>query len=241
MKQKKICPKGSSCCCNGNCADEALKIQQRILEREVDEDLRREQLARWWKKYRFFVFGFVACVILGTAAHEWYAAWRTKVQTAESDRFEAALVLAAQDKTDEALTALRDLSRSGRTGYRFLAELQYAAILMARNDPDGLTALRAAAENPDMPEPLRDAALISYVGHLLNTGNTVELQQMIAPLTGRPNGAFYGQAMVLKALLENLSGDGALALQTVERALTSTRLSPTGREQLLTLKDELTQ
>lgn len=241
MNQKKKCPKGQACCCNGNCADEALKIQQRILDREVDEDLRQEQLANWWKKYRFLVFGFVACVILGTAAHEWYAAWRTKVQTAESDRFEAALVLAAQNKTDEALNALKDLSQTGRTGYRSLAELRYAGLLIAQNRPEGLTALRAAAENTDMPEPLRDAARVSYVGHLLNTGNTVELQQLIAPLTGRPDGAFYGQAMVLKALLAVISGEKAQARQTVETALASNRISASVREQLLTLKDELEQ
>ena len=241
MKKKKNCPSGGACPCNGNCADEALKIQQRILEREVDEDLRQEQLVQWWKKYRFAVFGFVACVILGTIAHEWYGSWWTKVRTAESDRFESALVLAAQDKTDEALEILKDLTQAGRTGYRSVAELQYAILLMKRDRSAGLEALRAAGENADMPEPLRDAAMISYVGNLLNTGNTVELQQLIAPLAGRPDGAFYGQAMVLKALLSAISGEKDQARQTVQTALATGRLSATVRERLITLQDELEQ
>ena len=241
MSKRKNCPSGGACPCNGNCADEALKIQQRILEREVDEDLRQEQLAKWWKKYRFAVYGLVACVILGTIAHEWYGAWRTKVQITESDQFESALVLAAQDKTDEALEILANLTQTGRTGYRSLAGLQYAILLMNRDRAAGLEALRAAGEDTDMPEPLRDAAMISYVGNLLNTGNTVELQQLIAPIAGRPDGAFYGQAMTLKALLAVISGEKDQARQTVQTALASHHLSATIRDRLTTLRDELEQ
>ena len=219
-------------------ACECVKIQQRILEREVDEDLRQERLAAWWKKYRFVVLGGVVCVILGTIACEWYQAWQTKIKTAESDQFEQALVWVSQDQTEPALAALDRLAESGKTGYRYLAQLEKAGFLIThQREQEGYALLAKIMDDSQTPQPLQDAATLAFVGHQLGQEKAATLQQRLASIVARPKSAFYGEAMVLKAMLEILEHNPQAAQQTIQTALTAENLTPVVRQQLTTLKE----
>ena len=226
--------------CGGNCADEAARIQQRIFEREVDEELRQEQLAKLWKKYRFLVFGGVIGVILGTIAVEWYGAWRTKISLDESDRYEQALVQSVQGQTDEALEALANLTDTGRTGYRYLSQLEIAGILLKSGDTDrALTVLKGLSDDTAAPTGLRSVALLSYVGHQIETAPATELKQALAPMVSDPNGAFYGMAVELTALIDINNGQPEQAIALLNTALQTQNLAPQMRERLTVLKGSL--
>lgn len=240
MVQKKKCAGGCGGNCAGNCADEAAKIQQRIFEREVDEELRQEQLINWWKKYGIFVIAGAVCIVLGTICLEWYRSWQSKVQMAESDRYENAMVLGAKGDMEGALAELKQLAQNGRTGYQYLARMEQAALLIEANRAEeGLAILKEVSVDKAVPMPLRKAATIAYVGNRLGSGDAQELEQMIAPLAADKTDAFYGQAVELQAMLNILSGQQEQATSLLKAALLTEKLTPQIRERLTQLLGDI--
>ena len=236
MKQNKKCAGN----CGKNCADETCQMQQRIFEREVDEELRQERLRKWWMKYRFVVFGVVIGVILGTIASEWYAAWQKKVSIAESDRYENAVILGVQGETEKALAELDLLSQEGKTGYRYIAKIAAAGILLdGDKKSEAYEMLLNLAQDENAPKALRDVALISYVGHRADNGNTVELQQLLKPILADVNSPYYGMAVEQSVLMHLLSGEKEQASALLDKALAAQTLTETVRERLVNLQGEI--
>lgn len=225
--------------CETGCSD-CNQIQQRIFEREVDEELQRERLATLWKKYGWLVIGGAAGVILCTIGVQVYQTWQQKVRLAESDVYENALVLAARGDAVGATTALEELAQNGRTGYRYLAQMETAGILMSGTEKErGLGILKDLADNTSAPVPLREAAMVSYVGHRLNSANQAELQAYLLPILKRPESAFFGEASELSALMSMLAGQKEVAVGTIQKALAVETIMPTVRERLTALLREM--
>ena len=236
MKQHKNCAGN----CGKNCADGTCDIQQRIFEREVDEELRQERLRKWWMKYRFVVLGGVIGIILGTIGSEWYAAWQQKVSLAESDRYENAVILGVQGETEKALAELDLLSQDGKTGYRHIAKIAAAGILLdGDKKAEGYEILLDLAYDEQAPKALRDMALVSYVGHRSDNGNTVELQQLLAPVLTDTETPFYGIAVEQAVLMHLLSAEQEQAATLLDKALSVQTLQPQVRERLNNLKGEI--
>jgi hypothetical protein len=235
MKKDKNCNCDKQDCGTGSCP-----VQQRIFEREVDEELRQEQLAQWWKKYRFLVIGGAVAVILATIGMEFYQSWWNKVRLSESDKYETAMIQAVQNNNEQAIADFKDLSQTGKTGYRYLAEIEQAGILLKTGDKQqALTILKGLVDNDDVPNALRQACLISYVGHQVDDGNTSELLALLSPILADKESAFFGNASELSALLYRLSGDNNSAKAVLEMALSQENIQPSLRERLVMLQNEV--
>ena len=220
--------------------DEAEKIQQRIFEREVDEELRQEKLANLWKKYRMLVYTGVIAVILGTIGCEWYQAWQTKIRLAESDRYDNATIMVVQGQTDEAVNALEQLAKDGKTGYRYLAQMHVAGLLLKEDETEkGLSYLKSLSDDTRAPKALREAALLSYVGHQIDTGDSTQLQSLLKPILTNPENGFYGAAVELSVLLYLKSNQVKEAKSLLDTALQSPTLDPMAKERLSLLKDNI--
>lgn len=235
MKKDKNCDCNKQDCGTGTCP-----VQQRIFEREVDEELRQEQLVKWWKKYRFLIIGGAIVVILATIGMEFYQSWWNKVRLSESDKYETAMIQAVQNNNEQALADFKNLSETGKTGYRYLADIEQAGILLKTGDKkQALTILKGLADNDGVPNALRQACLISYVGHQVDNGNTSELLALLSPILADKESVFFGNASELSALLYRLSGDNNSAKAVLEMALTQENLQPSLRERLVMLQNEV--
>lgn len=94
--------------------------------REVEEDLRREQLSKLWDRYGVYVLGVAAAIILFVGAFKGYQ-WHQARQAAENGAaFVEAAALSDENKYAEASEALAKLSKSGPAAYRLLAKLELA-------------------------------------------------------------------------------------------------------------------
>ena len=180
------------------------KTQQEIYQesfiREVDDDLRAEQFQKMWNKYRKFIFGAVALVLLLTVAHQLYLNARLKVRLSESDKYEQAAVLNAKGQTEGALALYREL-QDGRTNYKYLSQMRMAGILFEqKKDKEALDLLNTLRQNKKAPESLRSVAAIGYVSHLVDIGDVKELQDILNPFM-TPKNAWYGTASELSVLL----------------------------------------
>lgn len=199
--------------------EELLKIRQEMLAKEVDAELKNDQIKAFWKKYRFLLIGLAVAAVAAAIAFEVYNAWWHKVRLSESDRFETAAVLAYQGESDAALNELVQLSQNGKTGYQYLSDLKQASILMGQGKTaEAFDILTRVMENADAPDELRSVARLSLAGHQIDTKPAGEIQSLLQPLLNETN-AFFGLAAELAAINYLKQGDKTGAKNILNQAL----------------------
>ncbi len=217
--------------------DELVKLQQELLAREVDAEVKNEQMRALWKKYRFVVGGAIAVVLMTVIGLEFYHSWQTKQQLLESDQFENAVILVAEGKNDEAQPILNNLIVNGKTGYQYLAMLKMAYIYGVSGDTNSaVNLLKQVFDNSSAPKPLADVARLTYVGAQIDSpnANPAELEKMLSPLQN-PKNAFYGEAVELSAVLALNQGKTDEAATLLKAGLNAPKLNPAVRERLTEL------
>ena len=140
----------------------ALKpIDNETFYREVDEELRRDQMLGYWKRYGKLV---IAAVILFIAAIGGVIWWMNHRELQAGDRgqtlitafddVQAGRPAAAQKKLDE-------LANSGVEGYRAASLLTQADMASDANQPDKAVALfKQIADDSSLAQPYRDLATV---------------------------------------------------------------------------------
>ena len=155
--------------------DEAERIQQAILEREVEEELQKECLMNFWKKYRFVIIGGLFLIISFTVGTEVYKSWYNKIRIAESNQFEQAVLFDYTSEPEKASQLYSELSQNARTGYQYLAQMRLAQMAFGKNDTsNGIQILTNLMNNSAAPEELRDVARLSVIGHQVGTTDSNE-------------------------------------------------------------------
>ncbi len=181
--------------------EELERIQQAILEREVEEELQKERLMNFWKKYRGVILGGLVIILGITIGSELHRSWYDKVRLAESDQFEQAVLLAFTGKDEQSTQIYQNLANSAKTGYKYLAQMRLAQnALLANETSEGITYLTELMNNGSAPEELRDVARLAVVGHQIGLLPTEQLQKELQPLLNKQN-EYYGSAVELQAVL----------------------------------------
>jgi hypothetical protein len=155
------------------------------LLREVDEELRREQLAKLWDRYGMAVLTGAALIIIGVGAYQWLEARRIAFAQAAGARYETVTALAQQGKAEEAQRAFASIAKEGPHGYATLARLQIAAgALKAGKTPEAVAAYEALIDDSAVDPLLRDFARLQVAALKLGTADWTEMQNRLTPLTG---------------------------------------------------------
>lgn len=103
---------------------------------EVEEDFRREQMAKLWKKYRVAVVGAAAALIVGVAGFQGWSYWNARQIEASSRSFEviAEKIAAGAGAEKEAADDLAKIAAGGAAGYPMVARFQEAALRAQMGD-----------------------------------------------------------------------------------------------------------
>lgn len=185
--------------------------------KEVDEELRRDQAEKLWKKYGRYVIAVAALVVLAVAGLQLWRTYELDRRQELSDRYAAALELAADGDTTGALDVLGAISDASASGYPGLAALEQARLRAESGDTAGAIAIwdRIAADS-SLGEGFRGAATLLSVLHQMDEGDPAELRGRLAPLAaeGRP---YRASANELLAVLALRDGDRAGAQALYER------------------------
>ena len=78
--------------------------------KEVDEDLRRDQAAKVWKKYGAYVIGAAVALVLATAGFQAWRWWDVEQRSERSASYTAAVELLEQGTGEEAVAAFGSLA-----------------------------------------------------------------------------------------------------------------------------------
>ena len=157
--------------------------------REVEEDVRREKLQKFWKAYGDYMIALAAVIIIGIAGWQLWQRYEAKQRDAASVAFTA-----AQRITDPkaAAVAFADLAKTAPKGYRLLARLEQAHSMLASGQRDGALALYKEIANEDKGGP-GAVARLRQGWALADTSSRADLESLLAPLR-EPAGAWKQMA-----------------------------------------------
>jgi hypothetical protein len=150
--------------------------------REVDEEVRREQLKKLWDRYGNYAV--VAAVLLVAAVAAWraYMWWEARKAAETGAAFEAATTLAEAGKRGEAEAAFAKIAADGTAGYRHLARMREAAELAQSDAKAAIAAYDQITADRAVGPVLQDLAALRAAALLIDTGALEEAQRRLEPL-----------------------------------------------------------
>jgi hypothetical protein len=162
--------------------------EQDSLLKQIEEEVRREQLAKLWDKYGVVALGVVAAILLVFGGWRLYqseaikAAKRAGAQFAEASELLADPKLPKEKKAD-ALQALKTMAKSGPTGYAVLAEFKLAARARAEDKPDeAVKHYQVIAANSSADDLLRGFARLQIASLKLDNGSFTDVKNQLNDL-----------------------------------------------------------
>jgi hypothetical protein len=177
--------------------------------REVDEELRRDQLAKLWRRYGTLVVALAVLVVAATAAKVGWDQWRQRQMAAEALRFAAAEQALAAGRDAEAAEGFAALAAEGDTGYAALARLKEAEAKLASKDEAGAVAAleRLAGDSGGAEDPiLRDLGTLLALQREVDQGDPAELARRLEPLAAGDS-PWRHRARELQALVAVRAGE----------------------------------
>lgn len=185
--------------------------------REVNEELRSDQVRNAWKRYSRWIIGAALVIVLGTAGHRLWTHWDSTQASDAGDKFLAALNLADQGKRDEAEAALQALEQDGYGAYGVLARFRAASVLAEKGDPAGaVVSFKSIGEDTSIPEAVRNAAKVRSAWLLVDTGTYEEVSAMVEAMA-TPTNAMRHAAREALGLAAYKAGDMTRAREWFEQ------------------------
>ena len=194
--------------------------------REIDEELRRDNLLKLWSRYRRYI---VALAVLVLVVAGGIVAWRDhqlSERRAQSMRYSSAISLVREGKDAEAAKVLAVVAQEGG-GYATLAAFEEAELLGKSGDRKGAVAAydRIAATGGVDPVFRELATMLSIMQGLPDT-DAHSVIDRLAPMTS-PGNPWRSTALELTAAARLEAGDKSGALE-VYKTLADDLAAPQG-------------
>jgi hypothetical protein len=179
--------------------------------REIDEELRRDNLLKLWSRYgRYVIAAAVVALLIAGGVVAWQA-HQLSERRAQSARYAGALALGRAGKTADAATVFASIAREGG-GYSILSSFADAAALAKAGDRKGAVAsLEAIAAASSVDPAFRNLALLLSVMQNTPGANPRATIARLAPLTD-PGNPWRSTAIELTAAAKLRLGDDKAAL-----------------------------
>ena len=168
--------------------------------REVDEELRREQMGTFWRRYGRLMAIAVFAALAAFGGWLWWQDHREKVAGLDGEALTTAFKALGNGDDKAAKPALERLARGDSAGYRAAAKLSLAAERLQKEDVKGAVALYAeVSADPKIPQPFRDLALIRQTAAEFDTLKPEVVIARMKPLAiaGQP---WFGSAGEMTAI-----------------------------------------
>jgi len=178
--------------------------------REVDEEVRREQLKKLWDRYGNYVVAAAILLVAAVAAWRAYMWWEAKKAAETGAAFEAATTLAEAGKRGEAEAAFAKIAADGTAGYRHLARMREAAEFAQSDAKAAIAAYDQIAADRAVGPVLQDLAALRAAALLIDTGALDEAQRRLEPLAANDR-TFRHTAREFLVLAAWRAGDTAAA------------------------------
>ena len=199
---------------------------------EIQEDLRKDQLLKFWKTYANHVIGVIIALVLGGAG---YAYWEVRQDTLLAK--DAALYedVLQEKSSDERTKKLEGLIKSRSKGYEILALFE-----KAESSSNIANAYREIAKNNHVEKSFRDLALLKAIMKDMGHSKATLLLEEIETLTKKES-PWREHAFEIEATLLVQTGNLQRAFE-IYQSLAQNKLAATGiRNRSMAMLDMLAQ
>jgi hypothetical protein len=154
-----------------------------VMAREIDEELRREQLLKLWDKYGTYVLGAVVLVILGVGGWKYVEGRREQANQLAATQYLVALQDFMTKQPDDGQKRLEEIIAAAPPGYAALARLRLAAHDAATwNSLDAAAAYDQISKDKSVDPLLQDFARLQIAMLKFDTITFPELRTQLSPL-----------------------------------------------------------
>lgn len=132
-----------------------------VFLREVDDELRRDELMSFWRRYGLWLVGGIMLALLALAGLLYWQHHRRSVAEQTGVTFDAALDALGAQQTSQAAPLLAEVAESNADGYRAMARFTQGDVLLQNNNYAAAAAkFGEIARDQSLPATFRDLALI---------------------------------------------------------------------------------
>jgi len=168
--------------------------------REVDEDLRRDQMRDFAQKYGALLIGAIALFLAAVGGWLYWQHRQQEQTAAQSEELMQAFNDIGGGRAENAGQRLKGLDDAGNDLVRATALLTGAALALEKNDRNGaLGNYRQIADDRSLPQAYRDLALVRATALEFDTIPPDQVVTRLQPLT-QPGNPWFGSAGELTAM-----------------------------------------
>jgi len=151
--------------------------------REVEEDVRRDKLEKFWKQYGGLVIGLVVLVLLAVAGYQGWQRYQASQRAKDAAQFMAA---EKARSPQEAAKDFADLTPKAGAGYVLLSRLEQANALLAAGQKKDAIALYTDIAGQDQGS-IGAVARIRAGWAEADTASRADLENLLRPLNDNAN------------------------------------------------------
>ncbi|MBL1242490.1 MAG: tetratricopeptide repeat protein [OCS116 cluster bacterium] len=169
---------------------------------EVNDDIRRDNMAKLWKKYGPWVIGVCVLIVAAVGGSQFYKNYQVSQAEAASNAYDAYLtVLNAEGATGvDGATEFEVVAQSGHAGYIFLSKMAQAdAFARDKNLIEAVKLYDIIASDSSLAQNDRDVATIKAAYLLVDSTSLEDIKSRLAAVNVVEN-AFRFQARELIGL-----------------------------------------
>jgi hypothetical protein len=168
--------------------------------REVDENLRRDQLQDFFKKYGNLIAVALVLFLVASGGYIWWRQHQVQQHEAQIEKLAQVYKDIGSGSTGQAPQELDGLSKSGSKAVRASALFARAALALQQNDAKlATTTYRSIADDSSYPEPYRHVALVRQTALEFDNLKPEDVISRLAPLAKRGE-PWFGSAGEMTAL-----------------------------------------
>jgi hypothetical protein len=201
--------------------------------REVEEEVRQEQLQKWWKKYGDYVIAGVSAVVIVVAGWKLWQHYEQQQRLKASSQYESAAAMSAAGQNDLAAQAFAQVAKKAPSGYAIVAEMSRADELLASGRTNDAVAiyLKLAENNK---KGLGDVARMRAAWAQADKISTDDMKKLLAPVN---DGKSQWHFMAEELLAYRAFKDGRIddALKTYKALSTNSQVPASVRQRSLAM------
>ena len=206
---------------------------------EINEDLRAEKAQALLRRFAPVLVGIVVLVIAGVGGWQWWRAHRTGQAEAVATRYMDAAAKVGR-APDEALAGFGALAADGPEGYRSLARLRAAALMMGKDRGAALALLDQVSADTAAEPALRGLADLLWVQANVDAGDPAAVEGRLAALL-QPEQPWRALAMEAQALLFLRTGRATPAREVLKQLVGNAAATPALQSRAALLLEHLSE
>ncbi len=215
--------------------------QRDSLAREIDEELRREQLLKLWERYGLYAVAAAVLVIAGIGGYKYYEYRRVMAAQAAGAKLVLATRETVESKKSEAQKTLEEIAATAPKNYAVLARLRLAAAQReAGKTVQAAAAYEAIAKESGIDPLLGDYAQLQAAVLSADSASWTDMQNRLYGLAADGN-AWRFSARELLGLAAQKAGKLDEARSEYQRLLNDRGTPPSIAERARTMLAILTE